>query len=99
MRGSTLTSPIFDIFAPVCYTFYYKVRGVYHKVKGAFYHTVKGDSSLSNIDDNGYTVYYDSSNSENSWLNGETKTLKDCGKLTLHLWNIGGEISIISLFF
>ncbi|KAF5086830.1 hypothetical protein [Methanobacterium aggregans] len=40
------------------------------------------DSSLSNIDDNGYTVYYDKSNSKNSWLNGKTVTLKDGGKLT-----------------
>jgi len=40
------------------------------------------DSSLSNINDKGFTIYYDSSNSQNSWLNGETKTLKDGGKLT-----------------
>mgnify|MGYP003814875781 CR=1 FL=1 len=40
------------------------------------------DTNLSNIDDNGYTIYYDKSNSENSWLNGKTVTLKDGGKLT-----------------
>lgn len=53
-------------------------------VTGDSYLTVliNEDSSLSNINDNGYTIYYDSSNSENSWLDGETKTLKDGGKLT-----------------
>lgn len=53
-------------------------------VTGNSYLTVltDGDSSLSNIHDNGYTIYYDSSKSENKWLNGETKTLKDGGKLT-----------------
>lgn len=40
------------------------------------------DSSLSNIDDNGYTIYYSKTNSQNSWLNGTTVTLKDGGKLT-----------------
>lgn len=81
----------------MCYTFYYKVKGFYCKIKG-FYHTVKGDSSLSNIDDNGYIVYYDSSNSENSWLNGETKTLKDGGKLT-PIYGILGEKYQLSLYF
>ena len=40
------------------------------------------DSSLSNIEDNGYTIYYSKTNSQNSWLNGTTITLKDGGKLT-----------------
>lgn len=40
------------------------------------------DTSLANIEDNGYTIYYSSTNSENSWLNGTTITLKDGGKLT-----------------
>lgn len=40
------------------------------------------DSNLSNIEDNGFTIYYDKSNLENSWLNGKTITLKDGGKLT-----------------
>jgi len=39
------------------------------------------DSSLSNIDDNGFSIYYDSSSSANSWLSGKTVTLKDGGKL------------------
>lgn len=54
-------------------------------VTGNTYLTVliDGDNSLSNINDNGYTIYYDSSNSQNSWLNGKTKTLKDGGKLTV----------------
>ncbi|MBP2655875.1 MAG: hypothetical protein H6Q73_3444 [Firmicutes bacterium] len=39
------------------------------------------DTSLANIDDNGYTIYYDSSLSANSWLNAETYTLTDGGKL------------------
>jgi hypothetical protein len=39
------------------------------------------DSSLSNIDDNGFSIYYDSDSSANSWLNGRTITLKDGGKL------------------
>ncbi len=40
------------------------------------------DESLSNIISNGNTIYYDSSNSTNSWLNGETVTLSDGGSLT-----------------
>ncbi|WP_321417731.1 right-handed parallel beta-helix repeat-containing protein [uncultured Methanomethylovorans sp.] len=40
------------------------------------------DSTLSNIDDNGYTIYYDSSNSANSWLESKTYDLNDGGKLT-----------------
>ncbi|HEX7468990.1 MAG TPA: hypothetical protein VF324_10485, partial [Methanobacterium sp.] len=43
---------------------------------------VDSDTNLSNINDNGYTIYYNQSNSENSWLNGKTITLKDGGKLT-----------------
>ncbi|MEN6390199.1 MAG: stalk domain-containing protein [Syntrophomonas sp.] len=39
-------------------------------------------SDLSNIDDNGYTIYYDSSNSANNWLEGKTYTLKDGGQLS-----------------
>ncbi len=39
-------------------------------------------TDLSNIVDNGHTVYYDASLSVNSWLNGETYTLADGGKLT-----------------
>ncbi len=53
-------------------------------VSGNSYLTVltDEDTSLANIDDNGYTIYYSSTNSENSWLNGTTITLKDGGKLT-----------------
>jgi hypothetical protein len=40
------------------------------------------DSTLANIKDNGYTVYYDADDSTNSWLEGETYTLTDGGKLT-----------------
>lgn len=40
------------------------------------------DTTLANIDDNGYTIYYDASDSANSWLNGKTYTLTDGGKLT-----------------
>jgi hypothetical protein len=40
------------------------------------------DSTLANIKDNGYTVYYDADDSTNSWLEGETCTLTDGGKLT-----------------
>lgn len=39
------------------------------------------DTTLANIDDNGYNIYYNSSDSKNSWLNGKTYTLKDGGKL------------------
>lgn len=39
------------------------------------------DTTLSNIKDNGNTIYYDSSNSANSWLNGKTITLSGGGKL------------------
>lgn len=39
------------------------------------------DTSLSNINDNGFTIYYDKTNSANSWLNGKTITLKGGGKL------------------
>jgi len=40
------------------------------------------DSTLSNINDNGYTIYYDSSNSANSWLDGKTYDLNGGGKFT-----------------
>ncbi|MBP2650378.1 MAG: hypothetical protein H6Q74_1203 [Firmicutes bacterium] len=40
------------------------------------------DSLLANIDDNGFTIYYDASLSGNSWLNAATYTLTDGGKLT-----------------
>ncbi|MDV3428044.1 MAG: hypothetical protein LIR50_13680 [Bacillota bacterium] len=40
------------------------------------------DTSLSNIKDNGNTIYYDSTNSTNSWLNGKTVSLSGGGKLT-----------------
>lgn len=39
------------------------------------------NTDLSNIVDNGHTIYYSVSNSNNSWLNGKTITLKDGGKL------------------
>lgn len=41
-----------------------------------------GDTSLSNIKDNGNTIYYDSESSANSWLNGKTVSLSGGGKLT-----------------
>ncbi|MBP2656353.1 MAG: hypothetical protein H6Q73_3922 [Firmicutes bacterium] len=40
------------------------------------------DSTLANIDDNGYTIYYDAKASANSWLGKKTYTLTDGGKLT-----------------
>lgn len=40
------------------------------------------DATLANINDNGYTIYYNSNDSKNSWLNGSTRTLKGGGKLT-----------------
>ena len=39
------------------------------------------DTALSNINENGNNIYYDSSSSANSWLKGKTATLKDGGKL------------------
>lgn len=39
------------------------------------------DKTLSNIKDNGNTIYYDSGNSANSWLKGKTITLSGGGKL------------------
>ncbi len=41
-----------------------------------------GDSTLANIDDNGYTIYYDSSLTANGWLGNKSHTLTDGGKLT-----------------
>lgn len=40
------------------------------------------DSTLTNIKDNGYTIYYDSSSDTNSWLEGKTYSLTDGGQLT-----------------
>jgi hypothetical protein len=40
------------------------------------------DSTMANIHDNGNTIYYNSSLSGNSWLNGKTYTLSGGGKLT-----------------
>jgi hypothetical protein len=42
---------------------------------------VDADTTMANIDDNGHTIYYDSSLSANSWLNGKTFYLTDGGKL------------------
>lgn len=39
------------------------------------------DEEFSNIEDNGNTIYYDSYNVENEWLNGETYELSDGGSL------------------
>lgn len=39
------------------------------------------DSSLVNIQSNGHTIYYDASNSANSWIDGKIITLADGGKL------------------
>ena len=40
------------------------------------------DESLKNIISNGYSIYYDSSDSANEWLNGQTIALDDGGELT-----------------
>jgi hypothetical protein len=40
------------------------------------------DSTLSNIKDNGNTIYYDSNSSTNAWLGNKTYTLTNGGKLT-----------------
>jgi hypothetical protein len=40
------------------------------------------DDSLLNIQDNGYTIFYDASNPANSWLNGQTYDLASGGTLT-----------------
>lgn len=39
------------------------------------------DTTLKNINSNGHTVYYNASNSANSWLNGKTINLTGGGKL------------------
>lgn len=41
-----------------------------------------GMADFSNIEDNGYTIYYDADNPTNVYLNGETITLKNGGLLT-----------------
>jgi len=40
------------------------------------------DGTLSNIKDNGHTIYYNSSDSASNWLGGKTVTLANGGKLT-----------------
>ncbi|MDQ1275760.1 MAG: hypothetical protein QG610_1335 [Euryarchaeota archaeon] len=40
------------------------------------------DSTLSNIKDNGYDIYYDANDNTNSWLESKIYTLTDGGKLT-----------------
>jgi hypothetical protein len=40
------------------------------------------DTTLANIHSNGHTIYYDASNSANSWLNGKTYDLTGGGELT-----------------
>ena len=40
------------------------------------------DEKLNNINSNGFTIYYDSSNSQNDWLDGKTITLQGGGELT-----------------
>ena len=53
-------------------------------VTGTSYLTSLTDaaSTLSNIKDNGNTIYYDASASANQWLKGQTYILIDGGKLT-----------------
>ena len=41
-----------------------------------------GKSDLSNIQSNGFTLYYDASNAANVWLNGQTVALSGGGSLT-----------------
>jgi hypothetical protein len=43
---------------------------------------IDADTTLANIHSNGYTIYYNASNSANSWLNGKTYDLTGGGKLT-----------------
>ena len=43
---------------------------------------VDGDTTLSNINDNGFTIYYDAANAANSWLNASTIELNSGGQLT-----------------
>ncbi|WP_160691826.1 hypothetical protein [Clostridium sp. C2-6-12] len=52
-------------------------------VTGTSYITVltDEDAALSNIKDNGNTIYYDASNTANSWLGGKTITLSGGGIL------------------
>jgi len=52
-------------------------------VTGTSYLTSLTDEAtdLSNIKDNGNTIYYDSSNTANSWLGGKTIVLSDGGSL------------------
>lgn len=38
-------------------------------------------ADLSNINSQGFNIYYDKSNPANAWLNGETRALKEGGKL------------------
>lgn len=40
------------------------------------------DTTLANIYSNGFTIYYDKSNSANNWLDGKTVNLNGGGKLT-----------------
>lgn len=40
------------------------------------------DTACGNISSNGYTIYYDASNSTNSWLDGQTLELSGGGSLT-----------------
>lgn len=40
------------------------------------------DTTLSNINSNNFTIYYDSSSTANSWLGGKTYTLNGGGNLT-----------------
>ena len=53
-------------------------------VAGDSYVTVitDDDTSLSNIESNGYTIYYDASADGNEWLGGSTITLPGGGSLT-----------------
>jgi hypothetical protein len=40
------------------------------------------DTTLANIKDNGYTIYYVSNSDANSWLGSKAYNLTDGGKLT-----------------
>ncbi|WP_175490597.1 hypothetical protein [Pelosinus propionicus] len=43
---------------------------------------INRDTTLSNIEDNGFTIYYDAAHSANNWLENKTYQLKDGGILT-----------------
>ncbi|KUP21574.1 stalk domain-containing protein [Paenibacillus sp. DMB5] len=81
--GSSLTGALDTANAAKSVSLTLDATSVWNVTADSYLSTLTdGDTTLSNIKDNGYTIYYDASASANSWLAGATITLSGGGRLT-----------------